>query len=237
MGGETACSVLAQTKYKWYLLWIWRRSHERGWVQLDCRWRKEAGWPEHHKVIIVDRFCGEAVLRGANIYKTGVLCADAGVYSGDPIAVYADLHGQTNSTVTRGMLLQRYVGRRCVFVGVGVAECTRTSMFRPAAAGVAVSMRQTVAAAPKPPMNDILSNNSTMVLQNLPSVAVAHALDPVPGDCILDMCAAQLVRPGAADAVLVLGEIGEMGEIAEGPDDLHLFFRRQCRKNQSTTNI
>mmetsp|Transcript_1264 Transcript_1264/g.3143 ORF Transcript_1264/g.3143 Transcript_1264/m.3143 type:complete len:99 (-) Transcript_1264:58-354(-) len=38
------------------------------------------------------------------------------------------------------------------------------------------------------PLNNILPGR--MMLQNFPSVCVAHALDPRPGDVVLDMCAA-----------------------------------------------
>ena len=34
-----------------------------GWLK-----RTELGWPVSHRVVIVDRFCGEAVLRGADIF-------------------------------------------------------------------------------------------------------------------------------------------------------------------------
>jgi hypothetical protein len=52
--------------------------------------REKIGWPMTHKVIICDRFCGEAVLRGSSIFVKGVLCADAGIVAGDEVTVYAD---------------------------------------------------------------------------------------------------------------------------------------------------
>ena len=49
--------------------------------------RINLGWPDTHRVIICDRFCGEAVLRGSDIFVRGILCADSGVRSGEEVAV------------------------------------------------------------------------------------------------------------------------------------------------------
>ena len=43
------------------------------------------------KSVIVDRLCGEAVLRGADIFVRGVLTATFGVIDGDEVAIWADL--------------------------------------------------------------------------------------------------------------------------------------------------
>ena len=53
----------------------------------DLEKRKKKGWPTTHKAIVVDRFCGEAVLRGANVFIKGILCADAGIWNAEEIAV------------------------------------------------------------------------------------------------------------------------------------------------------
>lgn len=44
-------------------------------------------WPQHQRVILVDRYCGEAVLRGAHIYVRGILCADVGIQPKELVAV------------------------------------------------------------------------------------------------------------------------------------------------------
>ena len=49
--------------------------------------RIELGWPDSHRVIICDRFCGEAVLRGSEIFVRGIICADSGVRNGEEVAV------------------------------------------------------------------------------------------------------------------------------------------------------
>ena len=159
--------------------------------------RHEQGWPITHRCVIVDRFCAEAVIRGADVFVKGILCADAGIGEGEEVAVYANLprsrssSGSTNSSeksnhvTTRGMLLQHY-SDRCVFIGIGISQCKRADYFAQSS-GLGVVMIST-AGPSQPPMNGILGNK--MILQNLPSVVVAHALDPQPGEVILDMCCA-----------------------------------------------
>jgi hypothetical protein len=44
-------------------------------------------WPKHQRCVLVDRYCGEAVLRGAHIYVRGVLCADFGIQPEELVAV------------------------------------------------------------------------------------------------------------------------------------------------------
>lgn len=151
--------------------------------------RRKQGWPLTHRCVIVDRFCAEAVLRGADIFVKGILCADAGIIESEEVAVYASLPPQSSSTksnpITRGMLLQNYCDR-CVFIGIGISQCKRADYFA-TSSGTGVVMIST-AGSPQPPMNGVLVGK--MILQNLPSVVVAHALDAQPGDVILDMCCA-----------------------------------------------
>jgi 16S rRNA C967 or C1407 C5-methylase (RsmB/RsmF family)/predicted ribosome-associated RNA-binding protein Tma20 len=152
--------------------------------------RHEQGWPITHRCVIIDRFCAEAVLRGADIFVKGILCADAGITEGEEVAVYANLPRSINSSsksiiTTRGMLLQNYTDR-CVFIGIGISKCKRADYFAQSS-GLGVTMTS-IAGPSQPPMNGVLGNK--MVLQNLPSIVVGHALDPQPGEVILDMCCA-----------------------------------------------
>jgi 16S rRNA C967 or C1407 C5-methylase (RsmB/RsmF family) len=151
--------------------------------------RHEQGWPLTHRCVIVDRFCAEAVLRGSDIFVKGILCADAGIRNGEEVAVYANLPRSNNSTtskpITRGMLLQNYCDR-CVFIGIGISQCKRAHYFAQTL-GLGVVMIST-AGYPQPPLNGVLVGK--MILQNLPSVVVAHALNPQPGEVVLDMCCA-----------------------------------------------
>eukprot|EP00584_Thalassiosira_punctigera_P002118 CAMPEP_0172530964 /NCGR_PEP_ID=MMETSP1067-20121228/4547_1 /TAXON_ID=265564 ORGANISM="Thalassiosira punctigera, Strain Tpunct2005C2" /NCGR_SAMPLE_ID=MMETSP1067 /ASSEMBLY_ACC=CAM_ASM_000444 /LENGTH=517 /DNA_ID=CAMNT_0013315279 /DNA_START=134 /DNA_END=1687 /DNA_ORIENTATION=- len=147
--------------------------------------RVEKGWPMSHRAIVVDRFCGEAVLRGADVFVRGILAADAGIKADEEIAVYADLRSTNAKSVPRGLVLEHYSGR-CVFVGIGKSCCKRSDYFAQSA-GIGVRMVQ-IAGPPQPSLNSVLSGK--MMLQNLPSVCVAHALDPQLGEVILDMCCA-----------------------------------------------
>jgi hypothetical protein len=151
--------------------------------------REKIGWPMTHKVIICDRFCGEAVLRGSAIFVRGVLCADAGIVAGDEVAVYADIRDEKAPSLTRGMMLDQYKGT-CVFLGVGTACCKRADMFN-SSQGLAVQMSPLPwnrAGPVLPPLHGILPTQA--MFQNLPSIVVGHALAPCQGEVILDMCAA-----------------------------------------------
>eukprot|EP00566_Odontella_aurita_P005253 CAMPEP_0113548616 /NCGR_PEP_ID=MMETSP0015_2-20120614/12988_1 /TAXON_ID=2838 /ORGANISM="Odontella" /LENGTH=622 /DNA_ID=CAMNT_0000449257 /DNA_START=64 /DNA_END=1932 /DNA_ORIENTATION=- /assembly_acc=CAM_ASM_000160 len=170
--------------------------------------RSERGWPSTHRALIVDRLCGEAVLRGSDVFVRGVLAADAGIAEGEDLAVYAHLDGGgedegdggggkksagSAKAFPRGLLLERY-GGRCVFLGTGAARCGRADMFRlPRGLAVDMSSSSSAGAAAAvgpdlPPLNGVLE--SEMMLQNLPSAMVAHVLGPRSGEAILDMCSA-----------------------------------------------
>lgn len=49
--------------------------------------RAENGWPMTHRVVVCDRFCGEAVLRGSDIFVRGVICADSGIKENEKVGV------------------------------------------------------------------------------------------------------------------------------------------------------
>jgi methyltransferase NSUN6 len=163
--------------------------------------RQEKGWPMSHRALLCDRLCGEAVLRGSDIFVRGILAADPGIQAGEKVAVYADIPLKSNGihrkNIARGILLENYHGN-CVFLGLGTMKCSRREIFSQSS-GIAVSM--SLEASERvgpllPPLCGVLTDK--MMLQNLPSILVAHALNPQPGDFILDMCAA----PGGKTAHL-----------------------------------
>ena len=132
-------------------------------------------FPHDFKVVICDRLCGEAVLRGSNIFVRGVLAADR-IVPGDFVCVYAHID---QSTIRRGLTIDNYKGH-CIFLGIGETTCSRAEMFNQQK-GIAVKMingsfesetndqKFTSRAGPLcPPLNDILPNK--MMLQNLPSI-------------------------------------------------------------------
>jgi len=152
--------------------------------------RKEQGWPMDYRGIICDRFCGEAVLRGSDIFVRGVLAADSGIRAGEKVAVYADIPCKANNGIlTRGLKLEQYRGK-CIYLGLGVAECDRNEIFKNKnGKAVTMSMNSNDRAGPMlPPLSGVLADK--MMLQNLPSIFVGHAINPSKNDIILDMCCA-----------------------------------------------
>jgi predicted ribosome-associated RNA-binding protein Tma20 len=149
--------------------------------------RSHIGWPLTHKVVVCDRLCGEAVLRGSNVFVGGILAADMKIDPGDPVAVYADIRDAKDTRIHRGVFLDHFQGT-AVYLGVGTAACTRAEMFRQSK-GLGILMSMQDRAGPiLPPLSGWLEHK--VHLQNLPSIVVAHVLDPQPGDVIFDMCAA-----------------------------------------------
>jgi len=145
--------------------------------------RRKKGWPMNHRAVIVDRFCGEAVLRGAHVFVKGILGADAGIQEGEEIAVYA--HLSSNKPIPRGLLQENYTGK-CVFLGMGKSICKRSDYFAQST-GKGITMTR-LAGPSLPPLNGVLVGK--IMLQNLPSAIVVHALNPQRGEVILDMCSA-----------------------------------------------
>lgn len=106
------------------------------------------------------------------------------VYTHLFIKVYVDIKGKhkKNVRILRGLMLKEYAGQ-CVFLGYGISCCDRAAIFTQST-GIAVEMLK----SPLPSLNGCMVEG--MILQNLPSVLVGHALNPQRGDIILDMCCA-----------------------------------------------
>ena len=163
----------------------------------DWPTREMHGWPDTHRVVVVDRFCGEAVLRGADIFVKGIVVADTGIRSEENVAVYAHVG---KDSVSRGMVLQHYMGH-CVFLGIGRSLCDRSRFFSQSTGlGIRMSALPYERAGPVlPPLSPLLEVGD-LYAQNLPSIYVGKVLDPKPGDCIYDMCGA----PGGKTSHLAL---------------------------------
>ncbi|CAI5740420.1 unnamed protein product [Hyaloperonospora brassicae] len=133
------------------------------------------------KSVVVDRLCGEAVLRGSDIFARGVMSASSSINAEDKVNVFVDL----DHNHTRGSDFATHTGRK-LLIARGTTKMARTEMFR-AVQGLAVT--QLVRVCPDaPPMNGVLPG--LIYVQNLPCSVVAHVLDPQAGDVVLDMCAA-----------------------------------------------
>lgn len=155
--------------------------------------RQQLGWPMTHRVVICDRFCSEAVLRGSHIFVKGILSADNSIEEGECVAVYGYM-GRDKHKPTKGSNLMDVINNTnatnrgpYLFLGLGKAHCPRIEFFSNES-GIGVSMTLRRAGPILPPLNSI--GKSDCMMQNLPSIVVGHALDPQPGDTILDMCCA-----------------------------------------------
>ncbi|XP_073842543.1 tRNA (cytosine(72)-C(5))-methyltransferase NSUN6 isoform X1 [Musca autumnalis] len=135
------------------------------------------------KEIIVDSCCGAAVLRGAHIYSIGVIGMETGTQVGDLVNVYADLSGKCK----KGSNI-RYESDQKVYLGQGKVLMQRYQLYRTEGpqAGVAVEMLNTISGVPS--IGDL--SGTEALLQNLPSIICARALNPQANETILDMCSA-----------------------------------------------
>lgn len=102
--------------------------------------------------------------------------------AGDIVSVYADIRNKCLRGSTQPFKSDR------VFVGNGRAIQSRDQIFKSSVAkGVAIEMIDSLFDCPS--FNHLVQRGIGM-LQNLPSVLASHVLDPSPGDCVLDACAA-----------------------------------------------
>jgi len=136
------------------------------------------------KVVVVGEMCGLAVLRGADVFSPGILSVPVTLAPGDRVAVVADVAG----TCLRGS--KQFQGET-VFVGNGVARVSRDDLFKTdtVVRGVGIEMKDRLYDCPSLNENENLFSGC-LTLQNLPSLLAVDVLDPLPGDRVLDMCAA-----------------------------------------------
>ncbi|XP_022622931.1 putative methyltransferase NSUN6 isoform X1 [Seriola dumerili] len=149
--------------------------------------------------VVVGAQCGNAVLRGAHVFAPGIVASPKYMKAGDVVSVFSDLEGKC----TRGAT--SFQGKR-VFVGNGVAEMGRSSIFCTDEPAKGIGVRMIEPLYQSPSFDGVLPN--LVFLQNLPSVVAGHVLGPRPGERILDMCAA----PGGKTCHIaaVMGDQGEV---------------------------
>ncbi|KAL2085099.1 hypothetical protein ACEWY4_018419 [Coilia grayii] len=131
--------------------------------------------------VVVGAQCGSAVLRGAHVFAPGILSAPKSLQVGDAVCVFSDVEGKC----TRGA---KSFGGQKVFLGNGVCEMGRHDVFCSGNTPRGLAVRMTERLYATPCFDRVLPH--LVFLQNLPSVLVGHVLDPRPGECVLDMCAA-----------------------------------------------
>ncbi|XP_040921312.1 tRNA (cytosine(72)-C(5))-methyltransferase NSUN6 isoform X2 [Toxotes jaculatrix] len=149
--------------------------------------------------VAVGAQCGSAVLRGAHVFAPGIVASPKSMKAGDRVSVFSDLEGKC----TRGAT--SFQGKK-VFVGNGVAEMDRSSIFCTDEPAKGIGVRMIEPLYQSPSFDGVLPE--LVFLQNLPSVVVGHVLGPCPGERILDMCAA----PGGKTCHIaaVMGDQGEV---------------------------
>jgi len=134
------------------------------------------------KYIVVDYLCGMAVIRGANIYYQGILCAPCTLERGDTVSVFVDL----SKKCLKGS--KSYEGIK-LFLGNGCCHMSRKDIFKQnfdLKSTLAVEMKQPI--FHNPSLNNVLSSN--IFLQNLPSLVAGLVVGAQPHETVLDMCAA-----------------------------------------------
>ncbi|XP_034026609.1 tRNA (cytosine(72)-C(5))-methyltransferase NSUN6 [Thalassophryne amazonica] len=149
--------------------------------------------------VVVDAQCGSAVLRGAHVFTPGITAGPKFMKCGDVVSVFSDLEGKC----TRGAT--NFEGMK-VFLGNGVAEMNRSSIFCTDEPPRGIGVRMVEPLYKSPSFDEVLPN--LVFLQNLPSVVVGHVLGPRSGERILDMCAA----PGGKTCHIA-ALMGDRGEV------------------------
>lgn len=117
--------------------------------------------------VIVNKFAAESVYQGAQLYAPGVLNADKGIREGEEVEIRDP----------RGLL-----------VGIGIARMDYKEMIL-AKRGIAVEV--TLPKFKLPSLSELKSyEKGYFYAQSLPSMVVAHVLEPEESDVIIDMAAA-----------------------------------------------
>eukprot|EP01061_Rhynchopus_euleeides_P024453 TRINITY_DN393_c0_g2_i1.p1 TRINITY_DN393_c0_g2~~TRINITY_DN393_c0_g2_i1.p1 ORF type:complete len:458 (+),score=131.15 TRINITY_DN393_c0_g2_i1:67-1374(+) len=142
----------------------------------------------HPQSIVVDFRCGEAVLRGADVFAPGILASTSRFEEGTKLNILVAL--DSKETPLKGSMVDRDMcgpdSPSLVHVASGVAVMPRAAVIKQGASGVAV--RVTSRVVDHPPMDGVAT--SACMLQNIPSMLPPLLLRPAPGMRVIDMCAA-----------------------------------------------
>eukprot|EP00871_Galdieria_phlegrea_P002169 jgi/Galph1/2953/GphlegSOOS_G1631.1 len=140
--------------------------------------RERKGLP----AVCVDSFCGEAVLRGADIYASGMIAMESTASLYQLVQIWMDPFG----TITRGST--SFDTSNLFYLGNGILKQHRKDIFvnLPFSRGLAIQVTQPVYFAPS--LHDHLQSGMAL-LQNLPCAVVGHVMNPKPGQRVLDLCA------------------------------------------------
>ena len=131
------------------------------------------------KEVVVGRLCGEAVMRGANVYSVGVLGITKGAMWNDVVAITVPYE----SEATHGSEPSAFKKR--VLVGYGVLEISRTRALKHIKGDVAVRLTSCLVGL-HPSLNDLFPSDCFAI--GLPSMVVSHVLEPRTNEWVLDLC-------------------------------------------------
>lgn len=145
------------------------------------------------KCVIIDPKCGQAIMRGADIFIPGVIGVSLNAKANDEVSIYVDLFGKclkgadANKFLSTGNNLEN-----TKFVGNGWLMFDRDEIFKNSdslKSGIGVKTKQLLEFGYIPSF-DQLDDDGKFYLQNLPSIICARVLEPKENESILDMCSA-----------------------------------------------
>ena len=150
--------------------------------------------------VVVDRRCGESVLKGADIFAKGILACTRPLAAGSTVQIFA----VSKSRCPRGSRPEEFYAAAAqhstdvvVEIGRGIVLQSRHDIFQKDT-GVAVEVCSRCALPDAPPLNALVhrlnrstagSSSATFFAQTVPSMVASCALDPQPNELVLDMCA------------------------------------------------
>ena len=142
---------------------------------------------DYDRVIVADKYAAEAVYLGSNLYIPGVVRCPSTVRSGDEVTI----------TTPHGLPIAR---------GIAAVSCSEVKRLR---RGIAVEVVRSVYRAPK--VVELPEYRAGLIYpQSLAAMYVVRALEPRPGDLIVDSCAA----PGGKTGHVVEYSMGKAFVIA-----------------------
>ena len=158
----------------------------------------EDGPPEDSAAVVVDVGCGEAVLRGSDVFAPGIVAFSKDFKEGDPVRIFVALpkgKGTSLPFLKNTFLTDTELQTLCVQLSTkmphacAVASMARTAVVR-GEKGTAVRVMGSTGFGHPGLGNLAVPLPSLLFLQNHSSMVPAELLAPEPHHAVLDMCAA-----------------------------------------------
>jgi len=96
--------------------------------------------------VVVDRVCGEAVIKGAHVFTPGVVATTSNIDVGDVVEVWADCErgedGADRPRRLKGSIVGEGPPAACVYIGRGRAEMKKIDIVK-SKKGLAVTLTDT----------------------------------------------------------------------------------------------